>query len=232
MYINELKIKITLKEKEKEKKEGGRHRTPAPAAGATPVAADAPAPAPALLQPFPLPLPPLTCCCRSCYRCRRRCRCRRTCCNRRCCFRCRLLLHFARSLVPAPASAHPAPALAHVRTTSFVPTRLCVRFVLGPDTWSLLGCAGSSLFVLVPATCLFACPAVRLYPLGFARTPPLCTCAHPCSLVLVPLLACCEFALVRAPSSACSCPFSLVLPFVYTRSVLLPPVCSSSFALV
>ena len=79
---------------------GGAHSTPAPAAGATPVAADAPAPA--LLQPFLLLLPPLTCCCRSCCRCRR----------------CRA--------VPAAA---PAPALVFARSALF--DRLCCSCSFG-----------------------------------------------------------------------------------------------------
>ena len=63
-------------------------------------------------------------------------------------------------------------------------------------------------FVLVPTTCLFAlvctCPVVGLYLLGFVHTPALCTCAHPCS-----------FILVSATGS-----FRLVLLLVCTCSVL------------
>ena len=111
-----------------------------------------------------LPLLPLTCCCRSCCCCCHHCHCSccccccRTCCNHHCCFH--LLLHFTCSLIPAPASAHPASALAP-----------CLR--------------------------LFACPAIHLYPLGFAHTTALCACAHPCSLMLVP--ATCLFALIWTP---------------------------------
>ena len=55
--------------------------------------------------------------------------------------------------------------------------------VLGPATWSPLGCAGSHLsvhlFVLVSTTCLFAL-AICLYPLGFVCMPALCKplCLH------------------------------------------------------
>ena len=48
-----------------------------------------------------------------------------------------LPLHFPRSFIPTPASTHPAPALAHICSTSFVPAQLCVHLCLALP----LGCA-------------------------------------------------------------------------------------------